>query len=88
MIQTINISLPKNLSDQIRSEVKKRGYVSVSEFIREAVRNYLHASTSFSEKAEKEIIKIAKSSSKKDIGFNSQKTSVPKMFEKIEKPAS
>lgn len=85
MVQTINISLPKTLSKQIRTQVKEGGYVSISEFIREAVRNSLKTSAAFSPEAEKEILKIAKSPTKSDLKFDTDKTSVGQMFEKIEK---
>ena len=88
MTQTINISLPKTLSDQIREQVKSGRYVSISEYIRDAVRNFLGSSTAFSQKAEDEILKIAKTPYKNDLKFDTGKTTIDKAFEKIEKSAS
>jgi len=85
MIQTINISLPKTLSKQIRAEVENGGYVSTSEFIREAVRNFLKTSTAFSKEAQEEILQASKIPLEKDLKFNSHKTSTSQMFEKIGK---
>jgi putative addiction module CopG family antidote len=41
MNYTINISIPKTLADLAHSEVKKGHYTSVSEVIRDALRNLL-----------------------------------------------
>jgi Arc/MetJ-type ribon-helix-helix transcriptional regulator len=41
MRQILNISLPKEMADDIRNDVKDGGFSSVSEFIRAAVRIYL-----------------------------------------------
>ncbi|OGD54405.1 hypothetical protein A3J78_00075 [Candidatus Beckwithbacteria bacterium RBG_13_35_6] len=84
MTQTINISLPKQLFDQIRTQVNEGGYVSISEFIRESVRNLLKASTAFSTQAEEEILKISKTKINKDKKFDSEKTTVAEMFNKLE----
>ena len=83
MTQTINISLPESLSMQIRKQVKAGGYVSVSEFIREAVRNLIRSSTDFTPQAQKEILKIAKTSLKKDLKFDTEKTPVRQIFKEI-----
>lgn len=40
MREVINISLPKSMADQIRLEVKKNDYASVSEFIRHLIRSW------------------------------------------------
>jgi len=41
MNQTINISLPKNLTDLIKEQVTDGYYSSVSEVIRDALRHFL-----------------------------------------------
>lgn len=41
MMQTINISLPKSLANQVEDTVQKEGYSSKSEFFRTLLRFYL-----------------------------------------------
>ena len=62
---TINITLPTRLKKEIQNQVKKGMYTSVSEFIRNAVRNLLTSPATtynlpFSPEAEKEILKAEK----------------------------
>lgn len=83
MTHTINISLPDNLSKQIRLQVKNGGYNSVSEFIREASRNLIRVNSSFSPEAEKTILSVSKNPVKNDLKFDSQKQNVSEMFAKI-----
>ena len=40
MREVINISLPKAMADQVRLEVKKNDYASVSEFMRYLIRSW------------------------------------------------
>ncbi len=83
-MQTINISLPKNLFDQIRLETKEGTYASVSEFFREAARHLLRTSAiGFNSAAEEEILGVAKTSAKSDVVFDHKKTNTAKMFKKI-----
>lgn len=85
-MQTINISLPTALNEQISSQVKAGNYASVSEFIREAVRKLLGISpTVFLPEAEEEILKISQSAPARDLVFDSGKVSVKKMFTKLRK---
>lgn len=42
MNTTINISLPKRMYEDIKKTLPKRGYSSVSELIRDAVRDWLY----------------------------------------------
>jgi len=44
MNTTINISLPKSMYEDARSEVKRARYASISEFIRHALRSALYPS--------------------------------------------
>ncbi len=39
----VNISLPKEMADQIKREVKREGYASTSEFVRSLIREYNRA---------------------------------------------
>lgn len=40
MRNIINISLPASMVEEVRNEVKKGGYASVSEYIRHIIRSY------------------------------------------------
>lgn len=42
MTTTINISLPKSLLDDAKKMLSKRGYASISELVREALRNTVY----------------------------------------------
>jgi putative addiction module CopG family antidote len=59
MNQTINVSLPKGLTDLARAQVKAGYYSSISEVIRDALRKYFmepHIPTiQLSQKAEKQF---------------------------------
>jgi len=39
----VNISLPKEMADEIKREVKREGFASTSEFIRALIREYKRA---------------------------------------------
>ena len=85
-MQTINISLPAALNEQISSQVKAGNYASVSEFIREAVRKLLGISpTAFLPEAEEEILKISQISPAHDLAFDTGKTPLKKIFTKLRK---
>jgi Arc/MetJ-type ribon-helix-helix transcriptional regulator len=86
MMQTINISLPKNLFEEIRLQTKEGTYASVSEFFREAARHLLRLSNNnFTPEAESEILQISAGSVKKDLVFDNSKTPVKDIFKKINK---
>ena len=85
MSKTINISLPKALSEQIRYQVKEGGYASISEYIRVAIRSFLKTSSGFSPGAEEEILRLSQASTKKDLKFDSKKQSVSQFLEQITK---
>ena len=62
---TINITLPTRLKKEIQNQIKKGMYTSVSEFIRNAVRQLLISPVDshnlpFSPQAEKEILRAFK----------------------------
>jgi len=64
---TINITLPTQLKKQVEKQVKTNMYASISEYIRSAIRSMLASpaiphNSSFSLKAEKEILKSLKTS--------------------------
>ena len=83
MTKTMNISVPKNLADQVQFQVKLGEYVSVSEFIREAIRDLLRKKQGFASEAEKEILKISQSPTKPDYKFDSKKTNANQMLKSI-----
>ena len=86
MMQTINISLPRNLFEEIKLQTKEGTYASVSEFFREAARHLLRLSnTNLTPEAESEILQIAAGSAKKDLVFDTSKTSVKDIFKKLVK---
>lgn len=58
MNQTINISLPKNLTDLARSQVKNGYYSSVSEVMRDALRRFLFTPSVPTHKMSKKAEKI------------------------------
>lgn len=64
MNQTINISLPKTLADLAKKQVKAGYYSSLSEVIRESLRNHLTSPTiptyKMSKKAENIALKARK----------------------------
>jgi Arc/MetJ-type ribon-helix-helix transcriptional regulator len=39
----VNISLPKEMADELKREVKREGFASTSEFIRALIREYKRA---------------------------------------------
>ncbi len=39
----VNISLPKEMADEIKREVKREGFASTSEFVRSLLREYKRA---------------------------------------------
>ena len=85
-MKTINISLPKSLSEQISYQVKIGNYASISEFIREGARKLLSGyPISFTSEAEEEILKISRQPKKDDLVFDSSKTPVSKMFAQLKK---
>ena len=50
----VNISLPKEMADQIKREVKREGYASTSEFVRSLIREYNRAKLAESLHAQRE----------------------------------
>lgn len=64
MIQTtINISLPMKMYQDAKKALAKRGYTSISEFIRNALRNELYlpvTENGFTSEFEEKVLKSAK----------------------------
>ncbi len=85
---TVNISLPTSLYVDMKKTVSKRGYTSVSELIREAVRNWLYPHTTvngFTPAFENQVLTSAKTPLKKDIVLRSDKE-ISNYFGKLIKP--
>lgn len=60
---TINISLPAAMYEDAKKHVKRRGYASVSELIRDAVREWLYPRVTvngFTPAFEREVLKSEK----------------------------
>jgi Arc/MetJ-type ribon-helix-helix transcriptional regulator len=75
-ITTVNISLPTPMYEEAKRYVKRRGYASISELIRDAVRDWLYPKVTvngFTPKFEKEVLKAASEPMENDIVLNSEK---------------
>ena len=62
MTMTINISLPKSMYQDAKKTLTKKGYTSISEFIRDAVREKLYpglTENGFTPEFEEEVLKAA-----------------------------
>ena len=60
---TINISLPKKLLSDVKKEVEKGRYTSISEFMRDALRDMLYpklTENGFTPEFEQEVLEAAK----------------------------
>jgi hypothetical protein len=78
---TINISLPKNLYADAKKIVAQRGYTSLSELIRDALRGWVYPDkytvNGFTPEFEEKVLKSEKSPRKNDRVWNG-KTSFSK----------
>lgn len=73
MNTTINISLPKSMYQDAKKMLSKRGYTSISELIRNALRDELYpklTENGFTPEFEEEVIRRSKEPRKKDIEWN------------------
>lgn len=70
MNTTINISLPKNMYNDAKKLLAARGYASISELVRDALRDTLYSrltENGFTPEFEEEVLKSAASSRNNDI---------------------
>lgn len=70
MTTTINISLPKGLLDDAKKMLSKRGYASISELVREALRNTVYPNLTengFTPEFEDEVLRRDKEYEEKHI---------------------
>lgn len=62
-ITTVNISLPTTMYEDAKRHVKRRGYASVSELIRDAIREWLYPRVTvngFTQEFEKQVLAAEK----------------------------
>jgi Arc/MetJ-type ribon-helix-helix transcriptional regulator len=72
-ITTVNISLPTTMYEDAKKHVKRRGYASVSELIRDAVREWLYPRITvngFTPKFEKLVLAAEKEPRENDRVWN------------------
>lgn len=88
MMTTINISLPTNMYDQLKRFVSQRGYSSVSELVRDTLRDTIYSTKTingFTPEFEDEILKSEAEPRKNDIVLKTEKD-VHNYFRKLIKP--
>ena len=76
-ITTVNISLPTTMYEDAKRHVKRRGYASVSELIRDAVREWLYPRITvngFTPEFEKQVLESEKEPIENDIVLDSEKS--------------
>lgn len=76
MLQTINISLPKPMYQEAQKILNKRGYASISELIRDALRGVLYpflTVNGFTPEFEQKVLEAAKEPVENDIVLRSEK---------------
>ena len=87
MNQTINISLPTNLTNIAKAQVKAGNYSSISEVIRDALRKtFLRPPeltiNGFTQEQEDEILQISRTSPKDDLTWNTD-ADIKKFFKQL-----
>lgn len=88
MLTTINISLPSEMYAKAKQALPRRGYASISEFIRAALRDILYTQPDeeeFSPEFTAQVLKAAKSSRKNDIVLKTEKD-IDNFFLHFKKP--
>lgn len=76
MNTTVNISLPQNLYRDAKKIVSHRGYSSLSELIRDALRGILYPTVTangFTSEFEEQVLKSGKEPKKNDIDLKTDK---------------
>lgn len=76
MITTINISLPSSMYEDMKAYLARRGYTSVSELVRDAVRDVLYpqlTENGFTPEFEEEVLQAAAESRQKDKAWRTEK---------------
>lgn len=86
-MMTVNISLPRSLYKDIKKTIKERGYSSISELVRDAVRKVLYPELTvngFTPEFEEAVLRSAKESvDEKDVWETPE--DIDKYFAKLHK---
>lgn len=88
-MNTVNISLPENMYKDVKKMLSGRGYSSVSELVRDALRKILYSGTTesgFSRDFENEVLESTAQSPRKDIVLKTDQD-IDKFFSKFRKKA-
>lgn len=73
MMTTINISLPTGMYDDIKKVLAQKGYSSVSELVRDSLRDILYPTKTlndFTPEFEDRVLEASKKPQKKDMTWN------------------
>lgn len=84
---TINISLPTSLYKDVKKTIKERGYSSVSELVRDAVRRVIYpelTENGFTPEFEEMVLEAAKEPLENDIVLETDED-IDKFFDKLHK---
>ena len=88
-MNTVNISLPENMYKDVKKMLSGRGYSSVSELVRDALRKILYSEiteSGFSWEFENEVLESAAQSPRKDIVLKTDQE-INKYFRRFRKKA-
>lgn len=86
-MNTVNISLPESMYKDVKKMLSIRGYSSVSELVRDALRKILYSGTTesgFSREFENKVLESAAQSPGKDIVLKTDQE-INKYFRKFRK---
>lgn len=89
IMNTINISLPENMYRDVKKISSNRGYSSVSELVRDALRKILYSevtTSGFSREFENEVLESSAQSPRKDIVLKTNQD-INKYFRKFSEKA-
>lgn len=88
-MNTVNISMPENMYKDVKKMLSGRGYSSVSELVRDALRKILYSGTTesgFSREFENEVLESSAQSPRKDIVLKTDRD-INKYFREFRKKA-
>ena len=88
-MKAVYISLPENMYKDVKKMLSGRGYSSVSELVRDALRKILYSGTTesgFSREFENEVLESAAQSPRKDIVLKTNQD-INKYFRKFRRRA-
>ena len=87
MLNTVNISIPKNLHNDAKKLIANRGYSSLSELIRDALRRMLYqplTENGFAQSFENEVLLSSASPKSKDEVWKTEED-IKKYFDNLRK---